>query len=78
MRRLLIAIIRVYQYAISPYFVASCRYSPSCSSYAIEAVRRFGAIKGGWLALRRLGRCHPWHEGGLDPVPSCHNKKEII
>jgi hypothetical protein len=77
MRRLLIIFIRVYQYAISPYFAASCRYTPTCSSYAIESIGRFGVFKGSWLALRRLGRCHPWHEGGLDPVPTQY-KKEII
>ena len=76
MRRLLIAFIRIYQYAISPYFAASCRYTPTCSSYAIESIRRFGVFKGSWLAMRRIGRCHPWHEGGFDPVPTQH-KKEI-
>ena len=75
MRRLLIALIRIYQYAISPYFPSSCRYTPSCSSYAIESIRRFGVFKGSWLALSRLGRCHPWHEGGLDPVPTQHKKE---
>ena len=69
MRKLLIALIQVYKYAISPYMAASCRYSPSCSSYAIEAIGRFGVIKGSWLAVRRVSRCHPWHEGGSDPVP---------
>ena len=69
MRRLLIALINVYKYAISPYMAGSCRYTPSCSSYAIESIQRFGVFKGCWLAIRRVGRCHPWHEGGLDPVP---------
>ena len=75
MRRLLIALIRIYQYAISPYMAANCRFTPSCSSYAVEAIRRFGVFKGSWLAMKRLGRCHPLHEGGMDPVPTQHNKE---
>ncbi len=69
MRKILIAIIRLYQYAISPYLPPSCRYTPTCSSYAVEAISRFGIFRGGWMALRRVGRCHPWHEAGYDPVP---------
>ena len=69
MRRLLIACIRVYQYAICPYLAPSCRYSPTCSCYAIKAVQRFGVIRGIYLAIKRIGRCHPWHERGYDPVP---------
>lgn len=65
----LIGVIRVYQYAISPMLGRSCRFYPSCSEYSIEALRRHGAIRGSWLALRRVGRCHPWHPGGHDPVP---------
>jgi len=65
----LILFIRVYQYAISPMFGSRCRFFPSCSSYAIESLQRYGPFKGGWLALRRIGRCHPWHPGGHDPVP---------
>ncbi len=68
MRRLLILLIRFYQLAISPYLGANCRYTPTCSAYAIEAITKYGAIKGGWLALKRICRCHPWHEGGYDPV----------
>jgi len=69
MRQILIALIRLYRYAISPYLAPSCRYTPTCSSYAIEAVERFGIFRGSWMALRRISRCHPWHEAGYDPVP---------
>lgn len=69
MRWLLVALIRVYQYAISPLLGRSCRFHPTCSEYAIEALQRHGAWKGLGLALRRIGRCHPWHPGGYDPVP---------
>jgi len=69
MQKILILLIQVYRYAISPFLGNHCRFHPSCSSYALEAVSRFGALRGGWLAVRRIGRCHPWHEGGIDPVP---------
>jgi putative membrane protein insertion efficiency factor len=65
----LIWLVRVYQYAISPMLGRSCRFHPSCSEYAVEALQRHGALKGAWLAIRRVGRCHPWHPGGYDPVP---------
>ncbi len=68
-QRLLIGLIRVYQIALSPYFGQQCRFTPTCSEYAREAVARHGALKGSWLAARRVGRCHPWHPGGHDPVP---------
>ncbi|HNQ05362.1 MAG TPA: membrane protein insertion efficiency factor YidD [Thiobacillaceae bacterium] len=68
-QRLIIALIRLYQLALSPFLGNQCRFSPTCSRYAQEAVARHGALKGGWLALRRIGRCHPWHPGGHDPVP---------
>jgi len=61
--------IRFYQYAISPYIGSSCRFTPTCSSYAIESIEQHGIFKGSWLALKRIGRCHPFHAGGLDPVP---------
>lgn len=76
MRKLAILLIRIYKYAISPYFASSCRYTPSCSSYAIESIERFGIFKGSWLAICRIGRCHPWHEGGLDPVPTQNNREK--
>lgn len=69
MKRVLLALIRFYQLAISPHFPPSCRYRPTCSAYAMEAVSRFGARRGLLLALRRIARCHPFHEGGYDPVP---------
>jgi len=67
--RLLVALVRGYQVVISPLLPASCRYTPSCSQYAVEALQRHGAFKGSWLAARRLGRCHPFRAGGYDPVP---------
>lgn len=68
-RRLAILPIRFYQWFISPVLPPSCRFSPSCSAYAVEAVLEHGVLRGGWLALWRLLRCHPWSEGGYDPVP---------
>ncbi len=61
--------IRFYQVCISPMFPAACRYTPTCSQYAIEAIREHGIIRGGWLALKRISRCHPWGGSGYDPVP---------
>jgi putative membrane protein insertion efficiency factor len=69
MRRLLIALIRGYQYAISPLMGNHCRFVPSCSQYAADAIQTHGPGRGLWLALQRLARCHPWHAGGYDPVP---------
>ena len=68
-RRIFIAVIRFYQRAISPYFPACCRYRPTCSEYAVTAINRFGVIKGGWMAIKRIHRCSPFFEGGYDPVP---------
>ncbi len=67
--RLLILPIRFYQLCISPMFPSACRFTPTCSQYAIEALRKHGAVRGLWLALRRLSRCHPWGGSGYDPVP---------
>ncbi|WP_448530606.1 membrane protein insertion efficiency factor YidD [Raineya sp.] len=66
---LLILLVRFYQVAISPWFPASCRYTPTCSVYMIEAVKKYGVWKGGKLGLKRLSRCHPWGGSGYDPVP---------
>jgi uncharacterized protein len=66
---LLVLAIRGYQRVISPWTAPSCRYYPSCSQYAVEAIRTHGVLHGGWLAVRRLGRCHPWTAGGVDHVP---------
>jgi len=67
--RLLIALVRFWQIGPSAILPPSCRYQPSCSAYAITALRRYGALKGGWLAAKRIGRCHPWGGFGHDPVP---------
>jgi len=64
-----LVLIRFYQRWISPYTPPSCRFYPSCSEYAAQAVERYGLVRGGWLAMRRLVRCHPFHTGGHDPVP---------
>jgi putative membrane protein insertion efficiency factor len=69
MRRLLTALIRGYQLAISPWLGRNCRFHPTCSQYTLEAIERHGALKGLWLGLRRVLRCHPFHPGGHDPVP---------
>jgi putative membrane protein insertion efficiency factor len=69
MRHLALFLIRLYQWTVSPLLGPRCRFYPSCSQYALEAVSRFGLIRGLWLGARRLGRCHPWHPGGVDPVP---------
>jgi hypothetical protein len=68
-RKAAVAAIRVYQRLISPLFPPTCRFVPTCSEYAAIAVRRHGVLRGGWLALRRIARCHPWNPGGYDPVP---------
>ncbi|HFB68191.1 MAG TPA: membrane protein insertion efficiency factor YidD [Calditrichae bacterium] len=69
MKYLVAFVIRLYKKLISPLFPPSCRFYPTCSSYAEEAILRFGIVKGGWLSVKRVAKCHPWHPGGFDPVP---------
>ncbi len=73
-RSLGIGLIRLYQWSIRPLIGPSCRFIPHCSDYAIEAIDRHGLFSGGWLTAKRLGRCHPWCQGGLDPVPQFNKK----
>lgn len=79
LRAALIAPIRLYQWTLSPLLGVNCRYAPSCSAYAAEAIATHGPVKGPWLAIRRIARCHPWGGSGYDPVPpraseaSCHH-----
>jgi putative membrane protein insertion efficiency factor len=80
MRSLLIGFITLYRWFVSPLLGPNCRFYPTCSCYAQEAIQRHGALRGSWLAARRIGRCHPWNPGGFDPVPECthgphHNEK---
>ena len=78
MKYLFIGLIRFYQKIISPLTPPSCRFYPTCSHYGLEAVQKHGALKGGWLAIKRIGKCHPFHPGGFDPVPdewTSKNKK---
>jgi putative membrane protein insertion efficiency factor len=69
MRWFLIQLIRLYRYLLSPWLGSHCRFYPSCSAYAISALERHGTVRGGWYAVTRLLRCHPWSTGGVDPVP---------
>jgi len=69
MNKILLAVVRAYRYAVSPMLGQHCRFHPSCSAYAAEAIERHGAPRGVWLAVKRIARCHPWHAGGYDPVP---------
>jgi len=69
MKWVLLKLIRGYQLFLSPVLGSSCRFEPTCSSYTLQAIEKHGAIKGTWLGLKRIGKCHPWNEGGYDPVP---------
>ena len=71
MRRLFVFLIQGYKLLLSPFLGNNCRFYPTCSSYAQQAIAEHGVIKGSYLALRRISKCHPWHEGGVDPVPPC-------
>lgn len=72
---LLVGLVRVYQLTISPLLGQNCRYYPSCSQYALVAIQRHGVVRGCWLAIRRLARCHPWTPGGVDHVPPARSAK---
>lgn len=69
MTRMLLLLIKAYQLLISPMLGPSCRFTPTCSEYAAQALKKYGALKGVWLSIKRVGRCHPWHDGGYDPLP---------
>lgn len=75
MAKILTKLIRVYQLIISPLLGPSCRFEPTCSYYMLVAISRFGVVRGTWLGLRRLSHCHPWHDGGTDPVPELKIEK---
>ncbi|GHH97378.1 membrane protein insertion efficiency factor YidD [Neobacillus kokaensis] len=75
-KKFFIAVIRFYQVVISPLKPPSCRFYPTCSQYGLEAVNRFGAVKGGYLTVKRILKCHPLHPGGLDPVPEKWNERK--
>ncbi|MDK1018565.1 MAG: membrane protein insertion efficiency factor YidD [Actinomycetota bacterium] len=73
--RALLGLVRGYQKAVSPFLGQNCRYYPSCSQYTYEAVEMHGVLRGSWLGTKRIGRCHPFHEGGVDPVPALTKKE---
>ncbi|MES9812858.1 MAG: membrane protein insertion efficiency factor YidD [Candidatus Thiodiazotropha sp.] len=75
MRRIVISLIKLYQTILSPFVGQHCRFYPSCSTYALEALEKHGTLQGLWLSVKRVSRCHPWHEGGVDPVPEPRKKQ---
>ena len=77
MKTLLIFLVRFYRYFLSPFFGQHCRFYPTCSAYSLEALQKHGAIRGGWMSIKRLSCCHPWHEGGVDPVPEKFKQTKI-
>ena len=76
MKRILLALIKAYRYALSPLLGPRCRFYPTCSAYAAEAVETHGALRGAWLSVKRISKCHPWHPGGVDPVPPARSSRE--
>lgn len=76
LKKIMVGIIRFYQIVISPLKPPTCRFYPTCSHYGLESVKRFGALKGGWLTVKRIVKCHPFHPGGFDPVPEKWNSKK--
>ena len=75
MSKILIFVVRLYQIILSPFVGQHCRFYPTCSAYSLEAIEKHGAFRGLWLSLKRISRCHPWHEGGVDPVPEPQKKQ---
>jgi putative membrane protein insertion efficiency factor len=75
MRKIFVLIIQGYRLLLSPFLGSNCRFYPSCSEYAQQAIMEHGVLRGLWLAIKRLGRCHPWHAGGIDPVPARKEKQ---
>ncbi|MFK8102946.1 MAG: membrane protein insertion efficiency factor YidD [Saprospiraceae bacterium] len=78
LKKIFILPIRFYQYAISPLLGANCRFQPTCSHYMVGAINEWGVLKGLWLGLKRIGKCHPWGPHGADPVPKKNNKKTYV
>ncbi len=76
MKYIFIFIVKIYRTLISPLFPPSCRFYPTCTEYSIEALNKHGALKGGWLSIKRVGKCHPFHPGGYDPVPEIKLRKK--
>lgn len=74
--KIMLSIIKVYQKVISPLAPPTCRFYPTCSHYGVEAIKRFGAFKGGWLTIKRISKCHPFYPGGMDPVPEKETAKK--
>jgi len=77
-RNLCVLVLKVYRAVISPLYGDVCRYYPSCSHYTMQAIQQHGVIRGSWLGTRRIARCHPWAEGGIDDVPESHNHRYVI
>ncbi len=75
MRNIVKGLIRVYQFLLSPVLGNNCRFHPTCSQYALQAIDTHGVIRGSWMAMQRLAKCHPWHPGGVDPVPAASMKR---
>lgn len=73
MKLIILSVVKFYRKFISPAMPPSCRFYPTCSQYALTSVERFGAMKGSWLAIKRISKCHPFHDGGIDEVPECKN-----
>ncbi len=77
-RNVSVLVLRIYRAVISPLYGDVCRYYPSCSSYALQAIQQYGLVRGGWMGMRRIGRCHPWAAGGVDDVPPRADRKYAV